>query len=290
MKPAPQRQAGYTIVEVMLFLVISMVLLIGALGLFNGRIARTQFSQSVQALDTKLKTIANETATGNYPSNPDFSCAVSGGQTTVDTLGTGEQGSRTDCTFLGKVINFTTPASNCKPPSTIKGQCTKVEVYTVVGRRTVDTNGTVPSGLTGATGTKPVIVPNITQSFDLGYSMRVSGVYQNTALFGPQAISGLGFFQSLNGNYTAGTLGSGSQNVETWMVKSPTSPIAPVDSARMNQLVSGENMSKLLVANNLFICLHSGSTSQYASLTLSSAATGGLTTNVVLGDALCQNL
>lgn len=56
----------------MIFLVVTAALMLSVLGLFNGRLQRTQFSQAVQALDNRIKSVANETSTGTYPSSPAF--------------------------------------------------------------------------------------------------------------------------------------------------------------------------------------------------------------------------
>ncbi len=279
------RQAGYTIVEVMIFLVISAALLLSALGMLDGRVARTQFVQSVQALDTKLKTIANESATGTYPSASNFGCAVIGGQTTV-VNGSGEQGTRQNCTFVGKVVNLGVAGTGCQAPIA-NSQCDKAEVYTVIGRRTIDATGTLPNALTGAQGTKPVVVQTINQTFTLGYSMRVTGVFQKTAS-GNNLVSGLGFFQTINGDYSGGNLGSGSQTVEPWVINSTTAvPTSPLTAATMANTVRQEQMSRINEGGSIVICLRSGSSDQNASITISGATAGGLTTNTVIGDTQC---
>lgn len=102
-----QKRGGYTIIEVMIFLVITGVLLSSALLVFNGRQRRTQFTQGLREIDAQLRTIVNETASGYYPNKGDISCSSSnGGGPQLGTAGTG-QGKNVGCTFLGRMIRFT---------------------------------------------------------------------------------------------------------------------------------------------------------------------------------------
>ncbi len=300
MKPAPTRQAGYTIIEVMIFLVVSGVLLLSAFSLFSGRIQKNQFTQSVQTLDTHIKTIANEVTTGTYPSGQSFDCTVSGsGPPTISNPGNADdQGTRTDCIFLGKIINFTVPNTNCTVPAATTF-CTKIEVYTVVGRR-LDPGGNVVNSMTAAS---PVVVNtpvNLTESFDLSYGTHATGLFQNNANLnlGFPLRSAVGFFQSFNGNYgSGGNLNSGAQNVSTWLVRTPSAPAAPIQ-------VGGNNGIRGLVAtgaatpanglfakptppdDNVYVCLRSSDNSQKASITLRGSS-NGLTTAVAIGDPKC---
>ena len=291
MKPAPVRQAGYTIIETMIFLIISGALLLGALGLFNGRIQRTQFSQAVQAFDSRIKTAANEVSTGTYPDNQPFSCSIApDGSPSIAALGTAEQGTRSDCIFVGKVI---APAASCKSGVKTIAQvsCTTVEVHTVIGRR-LDNTGKVTSILVDptniGTGAKPVMVtnPDLTQSIDLGYGTSIKGVYLVTA-GSPSLLSGIGFFQSFNGSYdNNGNLASGAQNIQTWNVKTTTlTPISPLIRNDMATTIHKEKMTQATPGSTI-VCLRSGSNDQNASITLGNS-NGALTTNVVVGDPLC---
>lgn len=274
MKPATTGQAGYTIIETMIFLIVSGVLVLSAIGLFSGRIQRTQFTQSVQALDARLKSIANEAATGTYPDSPAFNCtATSDGSGPSITASSDTQGTRSGCIFVGKVVNL---------------QVNNVYSYTTVGLRT-NPSGTLTSNLSEA---KPKLVtnPDITQTFALDYGTAVTGIYKQSKS-DANAVSGIAFFQSLNGNYGADNkLKSGAQSVETRLVKSSViSPVWPIATNDMAAAVAAQppQMSDPLTSSNLLICLKSGNGDQVASITLGSNS-GGLTTSVKIGDAQCQ--
>lgn len=264
MKPAPNRQAGYTIIEVMIFLIISTAMILLILPLFNGRIQRTQFAQSVQSLDNQIKNIANEVTTGTYPPSPGFNCSAPGNNPPAvsPSAGTDDQGSRSDCIFLGKIINFGVPSGTCTTMAT--SNCSKVEIYTVVGKRT-DGSGNVINSMAAAAPRLVVSPPttvSLTESFNLEYGTRITALRQDGSF---PLRSGVGLFQSFNGNYNAGKLESGSQNVSTWVVKSTSFPASPVDAQNIYNTVAAQQsgtFQPLASGENLWVCLNSADNKQ----------------------------
>ena len=118
------RLGGFTIVEVFIFLAITGLLFIMAMGAFSGREAQAEFAQSTRDLQTKLEDIINDITTSYYPgpSTP-FSCRYHAGQGSAISLDkflggteTGGQGEHSDCVFLGKALYFDFTNGN-KPTS-----------------------------------------------------------------------------------------------------------------------------------------------------------------------------
>jgi len=283
MKSATAGEAGYTIVEVMIFLTVSGVLLLSALALLNGRVGHTQFSQTVQQLDSRIKSAANEASTGTYPSTS-FSCDVTTGAPRTNELVAGEQGTRSGCIFVGKVI---TPASTCTSPLT-NTNCTAIDVYSLVGRRTDADNHAVTT-LTGVSGAKPRVIlsPDVTQTISLGSGARITGIFQPVGAF-PVSASGIGFFQSFN-TASAGTpLNSGAQNLETWVVRNTAipAPYSPLSKVDLGKTIEDEKMNRLPVTSRLYICLKSGTSNQNASISVNSI-NGGIVTEVQIGTNQC---
>jgi type II secretory pathway pseudopilin PulG len=275
MKPAPVRQAGYTIIETMIFLAVSATLLLSALSLFGSRVQRTQFSQAVQSLDSRLKTVANEASTGTYPEVPAFNCSVTGNDPPqTASLGADPQGTRTDCIFVGKIIAPAAP-DKCVAPLATSG-CNKIDVYTVIGRRLSGID-TISASLTDS---KPTIVvdPDLTQTYDLGNSTKITGIFNKSD---SSQLSGVGFFQSFNSSYNSGQLTSGSQSVETWSVVAASSPVSPLGYTDMKLAVSG-GLTRITPGNTK-ICLRSGGSDQKASIVLGNS-TGVLQTTVIMDD------
>jgi type II secretory pathway pseudopilin PulG len=127
-----QPQAGYTIIEVMFFLVISAGLFGAAVVNFSIQNRRTQFTQTVHAFDLRVQDTINDIDTGFYGSNSDFGCtAPAGGGKPVLNGSHVQQGQNSDCTFIGKAMQF--------GPD---GNKAKFNIYTIVGRRAIDDTGT----------------------------------------------------------------------------------------------------------------------------------------------------
>jgi type II secretory pathway pseudopilin PulG len=121
-----QPQAGYTIVEVMIFLVISAGLFGAAVTGLTLQNNRTQFTESVQTFDQRLQDVLNDVETGYLPSNENFTCTLDGsGAPHIDNTSGNPLGTNLDCVFVGKAIQFA--------PS--GGTASDFRVYTLVGRR-----------------------------------------------------------------------------------------------------------------------------------------------------------
>ncbi len=130
MKPLKVGSGGYTIVEVMIFLAISMVMFASVVGVMGSQNRRNQFTESVNTFNQRLGDILNDVDTGYFPSNGDFSCAVdASGNISFAPVASGNidnnLGKNQDCVFAGKSI--TVDAANRD----------NFIVQTLVGRRTL---------------------------------------------------------------------------------------------------------------------------------------------------------
>lgn len=291
MKRAPLKQAGFTIVETIIFISVTGILLASALLIFNGRIGRAEFTQSVQAFDNQIKSTINEVASGTYPTSPPFSCTVDAVTGAPKIAGTARaQGTNTDCIFLGKVLQPGVGGQDGCAASALK-KCTNLNIYTMVGRRAL-ANGEVVTTLAGANGAQPRLVDlsaaNITDYEKLGYNMYVKSIKD---LSKNTTIGAIGILQSLGSTTSeAGVnrLNSGIQLLQTWPVasgfpKTQTEIDAAVNNNAVTFAPGMANPDKGIV-----ICLLSGTSDQKASITLGSNG-GLLTTNVLIGeDAACN--
>lgn len=128
---SPQGAGGYTIIEVMIFLVISTAMLGSVMGALTLQNRKHQFTESVQTFNLKLQDLLNDVDTGYFPSNSDFSCTVNAatGVPTFNNVSGAVHGTNKDCVFAGKSISR--DATN---PS-------NYNVQTLVGRRSVVEGG-----------------------------------------------------------------------------------------------------------------------------------------------------
>lgn len=120
-------QAGYTIVEVMFFLIISAGLFGAAVVGISNQNQRTLFTNEVDRLQNRLQDALNDVSTGYYPSNLRLACeATDSGPVFPANASIIEQGTNQDCIFVGKAIQFRT-----------QGGQTNYISYTLVGNRLV---------------------------------------------------------------------------------------------------------------------------------------------------------
>ena len=116
-----RQSGGFTIVETLIVLAVTSALLLSAIQLINGRQAKTQFQTGITSLRQKFEQIINETQSGFYQNNGNFSCHA--GTPLVINATAASQGTNGDCIFIGKVISFTGMGVN------------KYTVYPLAGRR-----------------------------------------------------------------------------------------------------------------------------------------------------------
>lgn len=125
------RVGGYTLIEVMIFLAISGVLFVSAVALIQGQQGRTQFSQSIRDIDSKITQYVTEVSATYFPSTEKYSCSIDAGRPKLTTPPTGTKalGSNEDCIVLGKALQFHTSSGNTDDT---------LAIYTILGLRAFD--------------------------------------------------------------------------------------------------------------------------------------------------------
>lgn len=193
------RHGGYTIVEVMIFLVITGALLASALLVFNGRQRRTQFTQGVREIESQIRTLINETASGYYPNQGNIKCTSSGGGgPNLSASSENQQGGNEGCLFLGRVLQFTTGES--------------YYAYTVVGQQKGASGKEVTSLGTGQDEARQTLItptdsqptlPDATDEYRLPWGITVSKIA--TPIVATPTIGSLGFISSFGTYNDTGT-------------------------------------------------------------------------------------
>lgn len=264
------KASGYTIVEVMIFLVVSGILLISAMTLFNGQQRRTQFTNSVRETDARIRTIINEVGSGYYPSNG-FKCTVDGSGEILLETGSEEQGTNKDCIFLGKILSFSKDSSD-------------YSVYTVVGKTK---NGDELT--TSLSDSNPTIIaqdeaeegPDNTENFTMSYGLSVDNI---KTLQNSQNIGSFGILQSLGVSNSGGSdPKSASQTVDT--IPLAGSNLGSSPSEIKNRLSLLDDTARN--SSSIRLCLKSGGGDRYASITIG-GSNGGLGTEVKIDDKDCE--
>lgn len=123
--------AGYTLVEVMIFLAVSGGLLASIMTMISGQQQKTQFTTGVNEFESKIQDLISDVETGYFPNNGNTICQVPGMTSNPSAFpvirpGTAEQGSNQDCVFLGKAIQFYKDSS---------GLVNQYRALTIAGKR-----------------------------------------------------------------------------------------------------------------------------------------------------------
>lgn len=146
------KNKGFTILEVLIVLAVTMVMFFISAAFVNGRQGQVEFNNSVAEFKSRLTSVIDNTLNGNYPDQK-FTCTGNNPTTplqpVISITGTPSdtgQGTHDNCLFLGKVLEFTP---------------TMLNVYTVFGNSIDNTNPAIPVPINSYSqqGAKPVVAP-----------------------------------------------------------------------------------------------------------------------------------
>ncbi len=112
--------------EVMIVLTVTGVLFFSAVAVFSGRRQKTEFSQSIYDLQSKIQSYANDVSSGTFPGTSGYKCTASNppNPKPVLSVASQEQSTSEDCLYIGRVIQAVPSAET-------------LYVYSVLGLRTV---------------------------------------------------------------------------------------------------------------------------------------------------------
>jgi type II secretory pathway pseudopilin PulG len=257
-----QSPQGYTIIEVMIFLVITGALLATALLVFNGRQQRTQFTQGVREIEARIRTITNETASGYYSNQGQIGCSVTapGNGPNLSTVSNGKQGTNEGCIFLGRVLQFKTGAK-------------EFTVFTMVGQQYNNENKIVTSyGSTPSDARQTLIAqapgqngaPNATETFELPWGITVTQV--STSAADAPTVGAIGFVSSLGTIASNGSdLVSGASSLSAVPIKGTS--LTGTDNTLMVSRTKAMTNS-WLNPGRIVLCLSSGSGGKRAAIVI----------------------
>jgi Tfp pilus assembly protein FimT len=299
MKGLPNRykEEGFTILEVLVVLAVTMVVFFIAASFVNGRQGQVEFNNSVSALKSELVQVINNTTNGNFP-NQLYTCTgntVPPAQPTI-TSGTSSdtgQGTHDTCVFLGKVLEFTT---------------NKLNIYTVIGNSIAASSSSTTATTTNYSqiGAKPTIAPTSVIPSEI-YSYQgastvscqqfstISTISTNIpatcSISSPQV--GLGALALLVGNNQANNAqltnlvipSSGAGSV------SPGSPtfVSDVNTATGTSLIESTTSPSLNInpLGGTQVCLTSGTSNESALFTIGGNGNESSVTSHIFQDTTC---
>lgn len=116
------KSSGFTVVETLIFLVVSLAMFVSAMLLVGGMQNKTEFINAVRDFEATFADTANDVGSGYYQGPGSLPTCNNNSGVPTFTGGTVQQGMNLDCIFIGKVIKAD---SNTE----------KYNVYSLVGVR-----------------------------------------------------------------------------------------------------------------------------------------------------------
>lgn len=192
---------GYTIVELMIVMALSLMLVLMAATFLAGRKGHTEFSQSMRDLQSRLQSWIDDVPNGfAFGSNTNSYCKT-GGVSVQINQGARPGGNKPECIYLGKAIQFSDNPS------------TQVYAYSVFGQR-LDSAGNLVStiedaGPTPASGTAGTGNADFTETYNLKGGAHLKKIIQSSGVTGSGQNSHLAaFYLSLNTDEVVGQNGN----------------------------------------------------------------------------------
>jgi Tfp pilus assembly protein FimT len=251
------REAGYTIVEVLIVLAVTALLFTSVMMTMAGRQNRTEFITSVRDLKTQIQQTISETASGYYPSMNNFRCTAVAGAPSV-SAGGNDQGTNSGCIFMGKVIQFGLLGTGGGTGAE------KMLTYTAVGVRQT----TAGKEVTSLAEANPVIMsesdaPGSVEARSINGGLTTLWVHDGVG----NNIGAVGFISSL-AQYNDGLLSSGSQQLNLMPISGSSLGMSQVDMAQA--INTNLETSQVNPSGGVKVCFVSGGTDQSGLITIGS--------------------
>jgi len=97
---------------VLIVLVVTSALFLGAIVLISGRQNQAAFDQSIREVQSEIQQVISDVGNGYYPNMNNFSCTTSGTGPLITTSGSTAQGTNSGCIFIGKALQLAVQGTN----------------------------------------------------------------------------------------------------------------------------------------------------------------------------------
>jgi type II secretory pathway pseudopilin PulG len=278
------RIGGYTLIEVMIFLAVSGVLFVSAVALIQGQQGRTQFSQSMRDIDSKINQYVSEVSASYFPSNQDYSCAINAAGRPVLTkltAGTKGVGSNEDCIFLGKALQFHHEDAGNTDDT--------IGVYSILGKRANQValagGGTTSVLISNFAAANPTPTPSLVETYALPFGTKIVSAAKDNAA---DASAMAGFYIDLSqagsdpdANKTASL--TSYQYPSNVAINTPLYSATNTTGVTYNCITNNKSVCSGLLGSTAsvpaaftkwLLCFKSGSSNQTAQITVTSGPAG----------------
>lgn len=243
------QEGGYTMVELMVVLAVSVALVASAVALFNTRIPQAQFSNALSELETKVRGVANDVANGYYPNQG------------------AAQGQDENRIFLGRLIQFSPAETGCSTSAVER--CDQLRIFTVFGDRETELEPTSQANLNNANPRILDFSDSAPEDYTAAYGLHITGFANGTSS------AGIAFLQSFGSPANVAGNPSGTPQVELYRQGGNMGQTSYDASSIVN--TDDRNPD-----NGVVLCLRSGNNRQFAIMTIGANRSPGTVTTEIL--------
>lgn len=269
-----RNRGGFTIVETLIVLGVTGVLFFATMSTISGRQGRTEFTQSMREINSRVVDALNDVNDGFYPSISNLKCSAGAGNVrptlSYDSSVSDTVGKNAECVLAGKVLQFGVTDTDVSD----------TRLYSLAGRRTwTDASGTVRD-VKNISELKPKVI-NVT---DAGHAL--DATERNTLPSGIKLVKSDGsddyaaigiYYQNFGGETESGQ-STGAASVSIAQLH----PATYTESAVMTKAEAVSSDADFLSpAGALVLCFKSATSSQFSTITIRGGS-GGFTTDLAL--------
>lgn len=276
------KSGGFTVVETLIFLAVSMAMFVSATVLISGRQGKIQFNNAVRDFESNLIDMANDVANGYYQSNNDITCTVLGGAPNPQPA-TKDLGTNQDCIFIGRVVM----------PDKINPE--SFNTYSLAGLRTVA--GAAAVGAEKRTNDVATLaqamprlihnVPSAIDNKDIGYGTTIQCIEVDTGGGLPTCASASKTALAFLTNIRGGIAETESSNKSGAGIHAVLYAYSPADYQTSDLKDAVAIASYGTTAKSAVICLKSGTTNQYAQIKIGADSSSSLTITSEIRNTPC---
>ena len=247
---------GYTIIEVIIVLAVSVVIFFAAVTVFSGKQGKTEFAQAMRDVASQIESVVNDVSVSTFPYADNYTCRVvddgtGNGLRPKLSSAAGGLGTNTDCIFLGKAIFLD---SGSDPD--------KMVIHSVLGRRSA--SGTP---VTSFSDTQPEAADEIQETYRVPWGAEIKSA--KSLQGNPQAekpVYLMGYYQSL---YGAGAT-QGSQSIRTLGY----ADINTSSPGQIKNAIRNKPGSIIEESRSWTLCFQSGTSNETAQVIVSNSFSG----------------
>jgi type II secretory pathway pseudopilin PulG len=203
--------SGFTIVELLIFIAVSLALFVSAMMVVGGRQHKTEFQTGVNEFVQQLQSIANDVSSGNYERPLDLWCDTSSGSVNFGLSTVAQPGKNSDCIFIGRAVQFAPQGSDFS----------EYRVFSIIGKRLYSPAVGTSRDVRSLSEAEPKVLNNLPGGAGVS-TVRVPGglrIVSADLVGSTDSVGTIAFYTDFAKADAAGNIESGTRNVVAMPVK-----------------------------------------------------------------------